>query len=655
MGDFCYFLVVLAEANSEFQNKLFGDYPNNPYLCSTLTIKRKNMLTKRIISQSSTRILLFFVLLVAPFRVAAMSDKAMALYDRHLALFETDSVEAFLDVTKQLRTQLEKEGEEKKMYGIWINQVAYFLDIVSSSKHALEIADEMKEYAMQHDNKYGIYLSIIAHAYITSRTGLADRTEELLLQSIAYQKRYLPNERPSVQVYQLLTEPYNLRKQYKETIRIIDEALKLTTWDDRDRIYLLALKCGAFFDMEPTDTASFMKCYKQLYATMPPDHDDFSFMVYIDCNHARLTNDYSRLLKLSQSLAAPTARFENEYVAYEGLGRYKEALEAHKNLKMWQDSLQSVEVRKLTEMNALELQAARAENEANTLRMNNQRILFIAIVCGLLLIGAFLVIYLRRRQKQMRLLKQAYDQLEEVTTQKERIESELRIARDIQMSMVPGAFPEHEGLDMYASMTPAKEVGGDLYGYVLQGDNLYFCVGDVSGKGVPASLFMAQSARLFRTLAAEGMMPAAITSRMNNELVAGNDNLMFVTMFIGLVNLTTGHLSFCNAGHNAPVIDGEFLCMKKNLPLGVFADYDYQGEELESISGRQLFIYTDGLNEAENPAYEQFGNDRLLDMLRSAHDDTAQQVVDTLKAAVESHRNGAEPNDDLTMMCLRVN
>ena len=255
----------------------------------------------------------------------------------------------------------------------------------------------------------------------------------------------------------------------------------------------------------------------------------------------------------------------------------------------------------------------------------------------------------------MRLLKQAYDQLEEVTTQKERIESELRIARDIQMSMVPGAFPEHEGLDMYASMTPAKEVGGDLYGYVLQGDNLYFCVGDVSGKGVPASLFMAQSARLFRTLAAEGMMPAAITSRMNNELVAGNDNLMFVTMFIGLVNLTTGHLSFCNAGHNAPVIDGEFLCMKKNLPLGVFADYDYQGEELESISGRQLFIYTDGLNEAENPAYEQFGNDRLLDMLRSAHDDTAQQVVDTLKAAVESHRNGAEPNDDLTMMCLRVN
>ncbi len=140
MGDFCYFLAVLTEADSEFQNKLFGDYPNNPYLCSTLTIKRKNMLTKRIISQSSTRILLFFVLLVAPFRVAAMSDKAMALYDRHLALYETDSVEAFLDVTKQLRTQLEKEGEEKKMYGIWINQVAYFLDIVSSSKHALEIA-----------------------------------------------------------------------------------------------------------------------------------------------------------------------------------------------------------------------------------------------------------------------------------------------------------------------------------------------------------------------------------------------------------------------------------------------------------------------------------------------------------------------------------
>ena len=242
----------------------------------------------------------------------------------------------------------------------------------------------------------------------------------------------------------------------------------------------------------------------------------------------------------------------------------------------------------------------------------------------------------------------------------ERIESELRIARDIQMSMVPSQFPDYEGLDMFASMTPAKEVGGDLYGYVLIGDKLYFALGDVSGKGVPASLFMAQATRLFRTLAAQQMMPAEICTRMNDAL-SGDDNetSMFVTFFLGLIDLTTGHLDFCNAGHNPPVIGGgehhgDFLDMIPNAPIGLWPGLEYEGEEIDSIKGRPMFIYTDGLNEAENRQQEQFGDDRLLDILRTTHFDSAQQVIDTLKTEVERHRNGAEPNDDLTMMCIRV-
>ena len=238
--------------------------------------------------------------------------------------------------------------------------------------------------------------------------------------------------------------------------------------------------------------------------------------------------------------------------------------------------------------------------------------------------------------------------------------SELRIARDIQMSMVPSVFPDYEGLDMYASMTPAKEVGGDLYGYVLLGDKLYFALGDVSGKGVPASLFMAQATRLFRTLAAQQMMPAEICTRMNDAL-SGEDNEsgMFVTFFLGLLDLTTGHLDFCNAGHNPPVIGGgdnhgDFLEMIPNAPIGLFPGLDYEGEEVESIKGRPLFIYTDGLNEAENLQQEQFGDDRLLDFLRNAQFSSAQEVIEAIKADVEQHRNGAEPNDDLTMMCIRT-
>ena len=252
------------------------------------------------------------------------------------------------------------------------------------------------------------------------------------------------------------------------------------------------------------------------------------------------------------------------------------------------------------------------------------------------------------------------EELKETTAQKASIESELNVASNIQMSMLPSVFPDREGLDMFASMTPAKEVGGDLYGYLLKDDKLYFCVGDVSGKGVPASLFMAQVTRLFRTLANQMITPADICTQMN-EALSGEENLtcMFVTLFIGLVDLNTGHLSFCNAGHNPPVIGGgehhgEFLQMLPNFPIGVMPGLEFEGEEIGSIKGRPLFIYTDGLNEAENREHGQFGDDHLIDILRNTHFDTARQVVETLAAKVEEHRDGADPNDDLTMMCLRI-
>ena len=285
------------------------------------------------------------------------------------------------------------------------------------------------------------------------------------------------------------------------------------------------------------------------------------------------------------------------------------------------------------------------------IELTQQRVL--GLIIAIVLLTVFFVIYTLFRRRAAR-------RMAEMKAAQERIESELRIARDIQMSMVPSIFPEREGLDMFAQMTPAKEVGGDMYGYVLLGDKLYFAVGDVSGKGVPASLFMAQATRLFRTLAAQGMMPAEICTRMNNALNEDNEQGMFVTMFLGLLDLQTGHLNFCNAGHNPPIIgggdnQGDFLEMQANAPIGLFPDLEYQGEEIDSVKGRALFIYTDGLNEAENPQQEQFGDERLLSIMRNTHFDSAQQVIESLKAEIENHRKGAEPNDDLTMMCIRVN
>ena len=277
-----------------------------------------------------------------------------------------------------------------------------------------------------------------------------------------------------------------------------------------------------------------------------------------------------------------------------------------------------------------------------------------------LLVIAFLCFHLYRRQLAARRLQHAYHQLEdaysrleETTTAKERIESELRIARDIQMSMVPQAFPKRSDLDLYGLMTPAKEVGGDLYDFEIIDNQLYFCLGDVSGKGVPASLFMAQAIRLFRAMAKQRRKPSDIATRLNNELSENNDNGMFVTMFIGEADLTTGHLCYCNAGHNPPLLDGEFIEVQSNAPIGLWPELEFEGEELDSISGKLLFIYTDGLNEAENRAQEQFGDDRLQQMLRQMKSYTAKQVVDTFSQTVQSHRNGAEPNDDLTMLAVR--
>ena len=358
---------------------------------------------------------------------------------------------------------------------------------------------------------------------------------------------------------------------------------------------------------------------------------------------------------------------------FEALGRYKEAAQLYNEVYHINDSINSQDIkRQLTEMNTLfglgELEKKHAQ------AMTRNAIIIASIIVLSLVIFIFFRLRSAKRLKVAHLkledahgkleethqqLLTAYDQLEETTIAKERIESDLRIARDIQMSMVPSNFPERPDLDLYASMTPAKEVGGDLYGYHLIDDQLYFCLGDVSGKGVPASLFMAQATRLFRTLAAQKMMPAEIATRINDAL-SGEDNErgMFVTMFLGLVDLKTGHLDFCNAGHNPPVVvsDGkaEFIEMIPNAPIGLWPELPYEGEEIADITGKPFFVYSDGLNEAENRQQEQFSDERLLELLTTTPFESAQQTIEMLKAQVETHRDGAEPNDDLTMLCLKV-
>ena len=253
------------------------------------------------------------------------------------------------------------------------------------------------------------------------------------------------------------------------------------------------------------------------------------------------------------------------------------------------------------------------------------------------------------------------DELQVTTANKERIESELRIAHGIQMGMIPKIFPpfpERDDLSLYAKLVPAKEVGGDLYDFFIEDEKLYFIIGDVSGKGVPASLVMAVTCRLFRSVASHFSKPEEIISSLNDSLADGNDSNMFCTAFLGILDLRTGQLLYCNAGHNAPLtIDAQghvaLVDVVPNLPLGLFEGFPYEGQQIVLPKDIMLYMFTDGVSEAENPEKELFGDDRLTQLLQENATLDARALVDETFVQVKRHANGAEQSDDITVMCLK--
>ena len=246
-----------------------------------------------------------------------------------------------------------------------------------------------------------------------------------------------------------------------------------------------------------------------------------------------------------------------------------------------------------------------------------------------------------------------YNQLEE---RKEKMEHELQIARDIQMSMLPKffpPFPERHDLDMCADLVSAKEVGGDLYDFYIRDERLFFCIGDVSGKGVPASLVMAVTRSLFRTVSAHEKSPQRIVTAMNESMSDMNDSNMFVTFFCGILDLTTGHLRYCNAGHNGPVIltdHKDFLPVEPNLPLGIVPGMSFKEQETDLHYDDALFLYTDGLTEAENINHELFGEERMLAALSGRR--PSEEHLTKMQKAVAEFVGDAGQSDDLTMLFI---
>ena len=256
-------------------------------------------------------------------------------------------------------------------------------------------------------------------------------------------------------------------------------------------------------------------------------------------------------------------------------------------------------------------------------------------------------------------LTQYIDQLKTTTAQKAAIEHELNIARNIQLSMVPTEFPQWSDIEIYASLTPAKAVGGDLYDFFIRDNELVFCIGDVSGKGVPAALFMTMTRSLFRAYAANETMPDRIVSQMNRDLSENNEICMFVTLFVGILDLTSGLLRYCNAGHEAPLVIHKETCqlpVDNAYPVGAYTDSAYQTQTAVLEQGSTIFLYTDGLSEAMVDGYKMFGEKRILDEVDraiQAEQLSPKALIDRMTQAVHAFVGDFEQSDDLTMMAIR--
>ena len=254
------------------------------------------------------------------------------------------------------------------------------------------------------------------------------------------------------------------------------------------------------------------------------------------------------------------------------------------------------------------------------------------------------------------------DELKDTTAQKASIERDLQVASSIQMGMLPRDFPSYpdrKDVQIYASLTPAKEVGGDLFDFYFRDDKLFFCIGDVSGKGIPASLFMAVTRSVFRNVSAHETMPDRIMTSLNRTIADMNETLMFVTLLVGVLDLPTGVLKYCNAGHDAPLLVGAgvgILPCDSNIPVGFDPTWTYTCQEAEIYPGTTIFLFTDGLTEAENANHDQFRMERIEEVAEDAlahQNQEPKRLIELMTEAVHQFVAGAEQSDDLTMMAIQ--
>ena len=619
--------------------------------------------------------------LAAVAQTSGAGGKAMGGDDRiaHLEkemyrYYSSSAIDSFMLITDQLIEACREAGpsQERLFYKAWSNQAIYSFNKVNRTR-GLELAHQIHDYAYQHDSKFGLYTSTYALATMSSSLRHFVQAEHEFTEAINYQHRFFPDESAAAP-YLGLAKIYVNTERPEKVLDCAHKALAEPNVIMQHRLTAWTYICIAYYDDQYTRD-DFNRAYAEREKLKRDNGHDDSFGPAVNFYHAMKNGRYAEALNIATNIKGGSDRLQFMAQAYARLGDYMPAYLYQKRHMEYRDSINTAEVQQMSYEYAAQIDVTRAENEAKDLRLSNLDLQIQAAVLIIFITLAFFIFYYFRRRKQIKELRHAYNQLADTTTAKERIDSELRIARNIQMSMVPQtfpAFPDRRDIDLHAAIVPAKEVGGDLYDFFLQDDRLCFCVGDVSGKGIPASLTMAVAVNLFRTVAKEGFPPEVIAAKLNDTMSANNENAVFVTMFIGIIDLKTGNLDYCNCGHNSPVY-GErrmltsqtvfrFLDVEFNVPIGLWPGYTFVGGHLSDIRGSTLFVYTDGINEAENRMLEQFGKKRMLRVLRESTQPFGERtpktrshfLIEEMKCALDAFVDGAEQSDDLTMLCVSI-
>jgi serine phosphatase RsbU (regulator of sigma subunit) len=586
-----------------------------------------------------------------------LPPKLQKLTDDAYHDYSSRETDRFFEAIKKVKDATEFSDYQETYYRACSYEAIYMFQYVDRKK-GVELAHAIYHHAKDNNSHVGMYFATFTLGTIREQSGNMGLAEKSFLQALKVKEESLPNE-SAAPCYLGLCEVALHRKDYEEVKEYARKALDEPGIIPMNQITAWSYKCLVRYNLG--DSLGFEEAYKERASLIEKYGGQGGiFGELLSVYQAKNRKQWQLALQRTDKLIHQQNRCAQKAAIYEHMGDLRQALYWQKKAREVIDSIQSSEARlQMNEFDA-ELSLTYAENEVKEQQLAKEHVIIIAGSIIAAIIIAFLSFTAIRRKKHMNKLQSihnqlqdAYDQLEETTIAKERIESELRIAREIQKRMLPHVFPRRRDVDIYAMMTPAKEVGGDLYGYALIDDLLYFCVGDVSGKGVPAALFMAEVSRMFRTLVDGKLMPNTIATRLNHALAEDNEQGMFVTMFIGLIDLKSGHMEFCNAGHNPPLLDGDFMKVESNAPIGLWPELKYEGEEVGDMHGKTLFIYTDGINEAENINKEQFGDERLKALLKE-NLGNAKQTSEVIHRAVEQFVGEAEPSDDLTKMCIKV-